>query len=65
MPKMLGSKFSTKMHESCDLIEKERVKETYQCLRTKTLERFVEENNKKCLDWIGRRKVVRRVFEKF
>ena len=44
---MSGLKFSTKMHESCDLIEKNRVKETYQCLRTQTLERFVEENDKK------------------
>ena len=38
-----------KMHESCDLIEKERVKETSKCLRTNTLERFVEENDKKRL----------------
>ena len=46
---MLCSKFSMKMHEKCDLNEKERVKETYSSLKTKTLEKFVEENDKKWL----------------
>ena len=36
------------MHEKCDFNEKERVKETYISLKTKTLERFVEENDKNC-----------------
>ena len=35
-----------KMHEKCDFNEKERVKETYISLKTKTLERFVEEKTK-------------------
>ena len=53
--KMLCLKFSMKMHdmhEKCDLNEKERVKETYSSLKTKTLEKFEEENNKNDLDWI-------------
>ena len=52
------------MHEKCDFNEKERVKETYISLKTKTLKRFVEENDKNCfrLDWS--RKIVRGVFEK-
>ena len=41
-----------KMHEKCDLNEKERVKETYSSLKTKTLEKFEEENNKNDLDSI-------------
>ena len=45
---MVGSKFSMKMHEKCDFNEKERVKETYISLKTKTLKRFVEENDKSC-----------------
>ena len=61
---MLCSKFSMKMHEKCDLNEKERVKETYSSLKTKTLEKFEEENDKNALDWIGREKTVRGVFEK-
>ena len=43
---MVGSKFSMKMHEKCDFNEKKRVKETYISLKTKTLERFVEEKTK-------------------
>ena len=35
------------MHEKCDFNEKKKVKETYLSLMTKTLERFVEENDKK------------------
>ena len=53
------------MHETCDFIEKERVKETCYCLRTKTLEIFMEENDNNGFNWIGRRKGVRRVFENF
>ena len=54
-----------KMHEKCELNEKERVKVTCISLKTKTLEKFVEENDKNDLDWIGRGRIVRRVFEKF
>ena len=57
-------KFSMKMHDKCDFNEKERVKETYSSLKTKTLEKFEEENDKNALDWIGREKTVRGVFEK-
>ena len=55
---MLCSKFPMKMHEKCDFNEKERVKETYSSQKTKTLERFEAENEKKkiALDWIGREK---------
>ena len=45
-----------KMHEKCDFNQKERVKRTYQCLKTKTLERFKEETTKIALDWIDREK---------
>ena len=53
------------MHEKCDFNEKERVKETYSSQKTKTLERFKAENEKNGLDWIDRRRIVKRVFEKF
>ena len=49
---MGGLKFSMKMHEKCDLNEKERVKETFSSQKTKTLERFEVENDKNGLDWI-------------
>ena len=62
---MVGSKFSMKMHEKCEFNEKERVKVTCISLKTKTLEKFAEENDKNDLDWIGQWKIVRRVFEKF
>ena len=62
---MGGSKFSMKMHEKCYFNEKEGVKETYLSLKTKTLERFEAENDKNGLDWIGRGRIVKRVFEKF
>ena len=54
-----------KMHEKCDFNENERVKVTYISLKTKTLEKFVEENDKNGfrLDWT--RKNSERVFEKF
>ena len=58
---MVGSKFSIKMLEKCDFNEKERVKENCISLKTKTLERFVEENNKNGLDWIGQKRIVIRV----
>ena len=64
---MLCSKFSMKMHDmhkKCDLNEKERVKETYSSLKTKTLEEFEEEKNKNDLDSIRWEKTVRGVFEK-
>ena len=38
------------------LIKKERVKETYISLKTKTLERFKEETTKIALDWNDREK---------
>ena len=62
---MVGSKFSMKMHEKCEFNEKERVKVTCISLKTKTLEKFVEENDKNGfrLDWT--RKNSERVFEKF
>ena len=50
---MLCSKFPMKMHEKCDFNgkkKKKKVKETYLSLMTKTLERFVEENDKIGLD---------------
>ena len=47
---MLCSKFPMKMHEKCDFNEKKKIKETYLSLMTKTLERFVEENDKIGLD---------------
>ena len=34
-------------------------------LKDKTLEWFMEGNEKKSLDWIGQREKVRKVFEKF
>jgi len=34
-------------------------------LRTKTLEKFEEENDKKGLDWIGRRRVVKKCLKKY
>ena len=43
------------MHENCDFNEKEQVFRSYPHLRTKTLEKFEEENNKNGLDWIGQR----------
>ena len=43
------------MHENCDFNEKEEVFRSYPHLRTKTLEKFKEENNKNGLDWIGQR----------
>ena len=43
---MIGLKYSMKMHEKCDFNEKERVKVTYITLKTKTFEKFVEENDK-------------------
>ena len=43
---MIGLKYSMKMHEKCDFNEKERVKVTYISLKTKTFEKFVEENDK-------------------
>ena len=52
------------MHEKCDFNEKERVKETYSSLKTKTFEKFEEENDKNALDWIDQEKTVRGVFEK-
>ena len=62
---MIGSKFSMKMHERCDFNEKEWVKETYISLKTKTLERFVEEIDKNGLRLDRLKKSVRRVFENF
>ena len=56
-------KFSMKMHDKCDFNEKERVKETYLSQKTKTLERFEAKNDKNGLDWIGRGRIVKRVFE--
>ena len=41
------------MHEKCEQIEKERVKVTYKHYKTKTLEKFEEEDDKFGLDWIG------------
>ena len=57
---MIGSKFSMKMHERCDFNEKEWVKETYISLKTKTLERFVEENDKNCFRLDRSKKSVRK-----
>ena len=56
-PNILSSKNMKKMHEKCKYIEKGGAKEIYISLKTKNLERFVEENDKNGLDWIGRRKV--------
>ena len=53
-----------KMHEKCDFNEKERVKETYLSLKTKSLERFEEENDKNCFRLDRWRKIVRGLFEK-
>ena len=55
-----------KMHEKCDFNEKERVKETYSSQKTKTLERFEAENEKKknCFRLDQSRKIDRGVFEK-
>ena len=48
------------MHENCDFNDKERVKRSYLHLRTKTLEKFKEESDKKGLDWIGRRGTIKK-----
>ena len=58
-------KFSTKMNENCDFNEKEMVKRSYLHLRTKTLEKFEEESDKKRfrLDQLKRKS--QKVFEKF
>ena len=61
---MGGLKFSMKMHGKCNFNEKERVKETYLSLKTKTLERFEEENDKNCFRLDRWRKIVRGLFEK-
>ena len=42
-----------KIHENCDFNEKEGVIRSYLHLRTKTLKKFEEENNKNGLGWIG------------
>ena len=60
IPKSLGLKFSIKMLENCDFNEKERVFKSYLQLRTKTIEKFVEENDKNGLDWIGQRRIVKK-----
>ena len=48
----MSSKISSKMHEKCEQIEKEKVKETYKHLKTKTLEDS-RQKTKTILDWIG------------
>ena len=48
------------MHENCDFNEKEGVIRSYLHLRTKTLEKFEDENDKKGLDWIGQRRTVKK-----
>ena len=65
IPKSLGLKFSIKMLENCDFNEKERVFKSYLQLRTKTIEKFVEENDKNGLDWINQRRKVRKLLKKF
>ena len=52
------------MHEKCDLNEKERIKETYSSLKTKTLERFEAEKDKNCFRLDQSRKIENGVFEK-
>ena len=53
------------MNENCDFNEKEMVKRSYLHLRTKTLEKFEEESDKKRfrLDQLKRKS--QKVFEKF
>ena len=46
-------------------MKKKMVKETHQHKMTKNLEKFQEENDIFGLDWIGQRRTVKRVFEKF
>ena len=53
------------MHENCDFNEKEGVFRSQLHLRTKTLEKFEEENNKNGLDWINQRRKVRKLLKKF
>ena len=48
------------MHENCDFNEKEGVIRSDLHLRTKTLEKFEEENDKNGLDWISRRRTVKK-----
>ena len=63
--KMGGSKFSMKMHETCDFNEKERVKETYSSQKTKTLKDLRQKTTKICLDWIDQARIEKIVSEKF
>ena len=48
------------MHENCDFNKNEGVKRSYLHLRTKTLEKFEEQNDKKGLDLIRRRRTVKK-----
>ena len=51
------------MHENCDFNEKGRVFRSYLHLKTKTLEKFQEENDKIGLDWIGQRRTVKKLLK--
>ena len=53
------------MLENDDFNEKGRVFRSYQHLKTKTLEKFQEENDKIGLDWIGQRRTVKKLLKRF
>ena len=53
------------MHEKCDFNEKGRVFMFYLHLKTKTLEKFQEENNKIGLDWISQRRTMKKLLKRF
>ena len=52
------------MHENCDFNEKGRVFRSYLHLKTKTLEKFQEKNDKIGLDWISQRRTVKKLLKR-